>query len=66
MFITGPYEGAPFGLEVVTPAVAGPFNLGFVTVRSTLDVNPDKAAVTVVSDPPPTANASPVGAFRCS
>jgi hypothetical protein len=54
VFITGPYKGAPFGLEIVTPAVAGPFNLGFVTVRSKLLVNPNNASVTVVSDPLPT------------
>ncbi len=54
VFITGPYKGAPFGLEIVTPAVAGPFNLGFVTVRSRLLVNRENASVTVVSDPLPT------------
>ena len=53
-YITGPYEGAPFGLEIVTPAVAGPFNLGTVTVRSKLFINPENASVTIVSDPLPT------------
>ncbi len=54
VFITGPYGGAPFGLEIVSPAVAGPFNLGTVTVRSKLFINPENASVTIVSDPLPT------------
>ena len=54
VYLTGPYEGAPFGIEVVTPAVAGPFNLGNVTVRSRIEINPHTAAVTITSDPIPT------------
>jgi len=53
VFFTGPYDGAPFGLSVVVPAVAGPFNLGNVLVRVGLFVNRTTAQATAVSGPLP-------------
>jgi hypothetical protein len=49
VYLTGSYEKAPFGLSVVVPAVAGPFNLGNVVVRAGIDIDPHTAVVTVVS-----------------
>jgi hypothetical protein len=52
--LTGPYKGAPYGLAIAVRAVAGPFDLGTVVVRQALNIDPDDAHVTVVSDPLPT------------
>jgi hypothetical protein len=49
VFLTGPYGGAPFGLSVVVPAKAGPFNLGEIVVRAAISINPETTAVTVTS-----------------
>lgn len=50
VYLTGPYDGAPFGLSVRTPIVAGPFNLGTIVVRSRITVDPDTSQVTVTTD----------------
>jgi hypothetical protein len=53
-YLAGPYKGAPFSLAVVTPALAGPFDLGTVVVRVALHVDPKTTRVRAVSDPLPT------------
>jgi hypothetical protein len=52
-FLTGSYNGAPYGLSFVVPAVAGPLNLGTVVVRAAVSVDPRTAALTVTSEPLP-------------
>ncbi|HEY2333555.1 MAG TPA: hypothetical protein VGH58_00920 [Solirubrobacterales bacterium] len=52
-YLAGPYKGAPLSLVVITPAIAGPFDLGAVVVRTALNLNPETAVVTAVSDPFP-------------
>jgi hypothetical protein len=54
VYLTGPYEGAPYGLSVVVPVIAGPFNLGTQVVRSKVEVDPHTAQLTVTTDPFPT------------
>jgi hypothetical protein len=49
-YLTGPYGGAPLGLDFVVPAVAGPLDLGTVNVRAAAFVDPITAKVTVKTD----------------
>jgi len=50
VYFAGPYKGAPVSLVFMTPAVAGPFDLGTVVVRTALNVEPETVQVTAVSD----------------
>ena len=49
-YLAGPYRGAPLSLAVITPAVAGPYDLGNVVLRVALHVNPETGEITAVSD----------------
>jgi hypothetical protein len=53
-YLAGPYKNAPLSLVVVTPAVAGPFDLGTVVVRVALYIDQNTAQIRAVSDPLPT------------
>jgi hypothetical protein len=46
-YLTGPYDGAPYGLSIVVPAVAGPYDLGEVVTRAALSVGVYSGRVTV-------------------
>ena len=54
VFLTGSYHGAPYGLSIPVPVVAGSFNFATVTTRATLTVNPYTARVTAATTDLPT------------
>jgi hypothetical protein len=53
IYLTGSYEGAPFGLAIITDAAAGPLKLGRLVIRARIDIDPQTAALTITSDPLP-------------
>lgn len=53
-YLAGAYDGGPLSIVIVSPAVAGPFDLGTVVVRAALQLNLETAQITAVSDPIPT------------
>jgi hypothetical protein len=52
VYLTGPTGGAPYGLSIPIEAAAGPFDLGRVTTRVALSVDPDTARVEASSTLP--------------
>ncbi|MGH2911524.1 MAG: hypothetical protein ACRDJ3_03510 [Solirubrobacteraceae bacterium] len=52
VYLTGPYNGAPYGLSIPVRAVAGPFDLGTVVTRASVGVDPYSGRVIVTSSLP--------------
>jgi hypothetical protein len=53
VYLTGPYENAPFGLSIAVPAKVGPFALGTVVLRARILVNPETLQLSVSTAPLP-------------
>ncbi len=53
LYLAGPHGGATLSVVAITPAVAGPFDLGNVVIRSALEIDPLTARITAVTDPLP-------------
>jgi hypothetical protein len=51
-YLAGRYKGAPLSLVVITPAVAGPFDLGNVVVRVPLFLEPETAQIHPLAEIP--------------
>ncbi len=60
-YLAGPYKGAPLSMAIITPAVAGPFDLGTVVVRAPLYIDPETAQGTVKSTFPTILQGIPLG-----
>jgi hypothetical protein len=52
VYLTGPFDGAPYGLSIPIEAIAGPFDLGRVTTRATIGVDPYSGRVIATSSLP--------------
>jgi hypothetical protein len=50
VYLAGPYKGAPLSVITITPAAAGPYDLGVVSVRAAIYVDPTTTQIRVQSD----------------
>lgn len=66
VYLTGPTDGAPYGLSIPIEASAGPFDLGRVTTRVALSVDPSTARVIATSTLPRIVGGVPLRLRRLS
>ncbi len=52
VFLSGPYKGSPLSAVVITPAVAGPFDLGNVVVHAPINLNPESGQIETSAEIP--------------
>lgn len=53
VYLTGPYNGAPFGLSIVVPAEkVGPYNYGKIVTQAGISIDPYTARVMVAGEVP--------------
>ncbi len=60
VYFTGPYNGAPYGLSIAVPSVAGPFNLGTVVTRAAINVQQYTGQVVVTTTLPRIVKGVPI------
>ncbi|MHB1808839.1 MAG: hypothetical protein ACYCU0_06045 [Solirubrobacteraceae bacterium] len=61
VYLTGPYDGAPYGAAIVTNAEkVGPYDYGKILTRAKLEINPSTAQVTISSQLPTIVGGAPI------
>lgn len=61
VYLTGPYDGAPYGATIVTNAEkVGPYDYGRIVTRAKLEINPATAQVTISSQLPTVVGGAPI------
>ncbi|MHB8490773.1 MAG: IPT/TIG domain-containing protein [Solirubrobacteraceae bacterium] len=61
VYLTGPYDGAPYGLAIVVPAEhVGPYDFGKIVTRAKIEINPETTQVTTTSIVPTIVGGAPV------
>ncbi|HEY1689125.1 MAG TPA: hypothetical protein VGF95_09715 [Solirubrobacteraceae bacterium] len=61
VYLTGPYDGAPYGMSIAVPAEkVGPYDYGTIVTRAKIEIDPYTARVTVASSLPTVVGGAPI------